>query len=207
MAGFGGAHEAPRPGRRAWDAVEPPHPGAARGADLSVYFDSSIITKWYLPEADSAAALRLRARHEPPATLTHLHRVELTTAWHLKVFRRELRIETVMQALADLEQDVDAGVWEPPSYDLADVHTRAEHLARRHAATLGIHSLDMLHVAAALALGATRFVTSDRRQASLAKAAHLDATLLSSRRRGRALTTRAGRRSRGEPRPPAPRRL
>jgi predicted nucleic acid-binding protein len=62
------------------------------------------------------------------------------------------------------------------------VHSRAEHLARRHAAVLGTRTLDILHVAAALALGATRFVTSDRRQASLAKAARLDATLLSSRR-------------------------
>jgi len=98
------------------------------------------------------------------------------------VFRRELRLETVVQALADLEHDIDTGVWEPPAYDLGDVHTRAEHLVRRHAAVLGTRSLDILHVAAALALGATRFVTSDQRQASLAKAVHLDATLLSSRR-------------------------
>lgn len=183
MAGFRSAHEAPRAGGQARDAPEPPHPGPAWGTDLSPYFDSSIITKWYLPEADSAAALRIRARHEPPAVLTHLHRVELTTAWHVKVFRRELRLETVLQALADLEHDVEAGVWEPPAYDLGDVHTRAEALARRHAAALGARSLDVLHVAAALALRTTRFVTSDQRQATLAKAAHLETTLLSSRRR------------------------
>ena len=45
-------------------------------------------------------------------------------------------------------------------------------------------NFDILHVAAALALGATRFVTNDRRQASLARAARLNATLLSPRRRG-----------------------
>jgi hypothetical protein len=182
MAGFRDAHEAPWTGRGARNAPEPGHPGDARGTDLSAYFDSSIITKWYLPEADSAAALRIRARHDPPAVLTHLHRVELTTAWHLKVFRSELRFETVVHALADLEHDVDTGVWEPPAYDLGDVHTRAEQLARRHAAVLGTRSLDILHVAAALALGATRFITSDQRQASLAKAARLDTTLLSARR-------------------------
>ena len=182
MAGFGRAHEAAGTGCGARDTVEPPHSGGPRGTDLSVYFDSSIITKWYLPEADSAAALRIRARHEPPAILTHLHRVELTTAWHLKVFRRELRLETVVHALADLERDVDTGVWEPPAYDLGDVHARAEQLARRHAAVFGTRSLDILHVAAALALEATRFVTSDQRQASLAKAARLHTTLLSSRR-------------------------
>jgi predicted nucleic acid-binding protein len=182
MAGFRRTHEASRKGRGARNAAEQTDPGAPRGATLSVYFDTSIITKWYLPEADSAAALRLRARHEPPAILTHLHRVELITAWHLKVFRRELRLATALHALSDLEHDVDAGLWDPPAYDLGDVHARAEQLARRHTAALGARSLDILHVAAALALGATRFVTSDRRQASLARAADLPATLLSPRR-------------------------
>lgn len=114
--------------------------------------------------------------------LTHLHRVELTTAWHLKIFRRELRPETVMQALGDLEADVDAGVWEMPGYDLADVYADAETLARRHAATFGTRTLDILHVAAAVCVGADEFVTGDRRQASLAEAAGLTVTRLPARR-------------------------
>jgi predicted nucleic acid-binding protein len=113
--------------------------------------------------------------------LTHLHRVELTTAWHLKVFRRQLDVATVVQALADLQHDVETGVWDPPAYDLVDVHTRAERLARRHAAALGPRSLDILHVAAAQALGLSDFVTGDRRQASLAKAAGLAALVVASR--------------------------
>ncbi len=96
--------------------------------------------------------------------------MELTTAWHLKVFRKEVRLETVLNALADLEHDVEAGVWAPPAYDLADVHARAERLARRHAAVVGARSLDILHVAAAQALGLGDFVTGDRRQAALARA-------------------------------------
>ncbi len=146
-----------------------------------MYFDSSVVTRWYLPEPGSGAALRLRNEYAPPVVLTHLHRVELTTAWHLKVFRRELRLETVVQALADLEHDVETGVWEPPAYDLGDVHARAERLARRHAAALGTRSLDILHVAAALSLGTSDFVTGDRRQASLAKAAGLEAILVARR--------------------------
>src|SRR5438552_19039633 len=107
MAGFRRPHEPARTGGEARHAAEPNHPRAAQGACLNAYFDSSIITKWYLPEADSAAALRIRARHEPPAVLTHLHRVELTTAWHLKIFRRELRRDTVELAVVDLERDVE----------------------------------------------------------------------------------------------------
>lgn len=47
---------------------------------MTAYFDTSVITKWYLPEPDSVDALRVRARFAPPAALTHLHRVELVTA-------------------------------------------------------------------------------------------------------------------------------
>jgi uncharacterized protein len=114
--------------------------------------------------------------------LTHLQRVELTTAWHFKVFRREIRLRTVLQALGDLEADVEAGVWGMPAYDLIDVHSRAETIAREHAASFGTRTLDILHVAAAVCLGVDDFVTADRRQASLAEAAGLRVTRLSARR-------------------------
>jgi hypothetical protein len=181
MAGLGCPHEAPPTARRDGNAREPNHPRAPRGTPLSAYFDSGIITKWYLPEPDSAAALRLRARFVPPAVLTHLHRVELVTAWHLKVFRRELDLDSARQALGDLESDVEAGVWEAPEYDLGDVHSRAESLARQHAATLGTRTLDILHVAAAVLVGARDFITGDRRQASLAEACGLEVSRYRSR--------------------------
>lgn len=109
--------------------------------------------------------------------LTHLHRIELTTAWHLKIFRKELDHATIRQATRDLETDVAAGVWVPPEYDLAEVHFRAEALAREHAPVLGARTLDILHVAAAVSLGTSRFVTGDRRQAVLADVAGLDVSL------------------------------
>lgn len=113
--------------------------------------------------------------------LTHLHRVELAAAWNLKVLRRELDLATVHLALADLESDVETGVWAAPGYDLAEVHSRAEMLARQYAATLGTRTLDILHVAAAVLIGAQNFVTGDRRQASLAEAVGLEVTRYRSR--------------------------
>src|SRR5579885_1363824 len=57
LAGFRCPDEAPRGNGDAGNAHERPHLRVARGTGLSAYFDSSIVTKWYLPEADSAAAL------------------------------------------------------------------------------------------------------------------------------------------------------
>ncbi len=145
---------------------------------MKAYFDSSFITKWYLPEADSPEALRIRARFTPPGALTHLHRLELCTAWRLKVFRRELPAAFVETAWAHLQQDVADGVWEMPSYDLDQAFSQAEALSRRHASNLGTRSLDILHVATALVLDSPAFVTADTRQAKLAKAAGLRVTSL-----------------------------
>lgn len=145
---------------------------------MKAYFDTSIITKWYLPEPDSTAALRIRARFSPPAMLTHLHRLELLTAWELKAFRRELSKHIIGQAWSHVESDIAAGIWELPVYDLADVFSAAETLSRRHSATLGTRTLDILHVAAAAVLGAGTFVTADIRQAKLARAAGMRVTAL-----------------------------
>jgi hypothetical protein len=49
-------------------------------------------------------------------------------------------------------------------------------LARQHVAALGTHALEILHVAAAVVVGARAFVTGDRRRASLAEVAGLDVT-------------------------------
>ena len=47
-------------------------------------------------------------------------------------------------------------------------------LARKHGPTLGVRTLDSLHVACALELKAERFWTFDERQARLAEAVGLD---------------------------------
>ncbi len=161
---------------------------------MTAYFDTSVITKWYLPEPDSAQALRVRARFAPPVVLTHLHRVELVTAWHLKVFRREISLGIVEQAWGHVQADIAAGLWQPPAYDLVDVYSQAESISRRHTAIQGARSLDILHVAAAIILGATAFVTHDDRQARLAKAAGLRVTPL----RARAKQSGKGRPPTGE---------
>ncbi len=135
-----------------------------------LYVDTGILTKWYLPEADSAAALALRDRFSPPAFLTSLHRLELTNAWQLKIFRDELTVDAIALARQDLFEDIRAGLWHVPIEPLAEVYSRAESLAVDHSARLGTRSMDILHVAAAECLNCAQFITGDQRQARLAEA-------------------------------------
>jgi hypothetical protein len=105
----------------------------------------------------------------------------LVTAWHLKVFRHEIAKEIIDQAWSHVEDDVAAGLWQLPDYDPVDVYSRAESLSRRYTSILGARSLDILHVAAAVVLDASAFVTHDDRQARLAKAAGLPVITLRAR--------------------------
>ena len=66
-----------------------------------------------------------------------------------------------------------AGVLAVVSPALTDTMAEAERLSALHSEKLGTRSLDILHVASALVLGSTSFVTFDRRQASLARASGL----------------------------------
>ena len=54
--------------------------------------------------------------------------------------------------------------------DWPSVFRRAHRLSRRHAATLAVRSLDLLHVALALQMNAGEFLTFDDRQSQTAKA-------------------------------------
>lgn len=95
------------------------------------------------------------------------------TAWHLKVFRKEIPLAAVSAAVDDLQADMDAGVWLVRSCNPASMYSIAERLSRQHTPLLGTRTLDILHVAQAVELGAEVFVTADARQAGMARAAGL----------------------------------
>lgn len=107
---------------------------------------------------------------------TSLHRTECVSALRLKVFRGECRLEQSTAALADLDTDAAAGVLKHTAVEWNEVWTRVETLARTHAAVTSCRTLDTLHVAIALQLGAREMVTRDRRQAALARKSGLKVT-------------------------------
>jgi predicted nucleic acid-binding protein len=77
------------------------------------------------------------------------------------------------RALADLQTDLDSGAVVVVTADWPDVHRLAETISKRHTMTGGHRSLDVLHVATALHLGAREFLTFDTNQRKLAAAEKL----------------------------------
>jgi len=138
---------------------------------LTIYADTSFFVSLYLPDRHSAQAEK-RMASKPRVFLTPLHRAEWMHALSQHVFRKEMSAFEARQTNEELERDLGSGLWlvadlpEPVWNVCAD-------LARRHGPKLGTRTLDSLHVASALELGAEAFWTFDERQAKLAAAESL----------------------------------
>jgi predicted nucleic acid-binding protein len=72
--------------------------------------------------------------------------------------------------LNDLQIDLNAGLLSTIPVDWSAVHQRAEALSSAHTIAAGHRLSDILHVATALQLGATEFLTFDANQRKLAEA-------------------------------------
>jgi predicted nucleic acid-binding protein len=138
---------------------------------LSIYADTSFLVSLYIPDPHSAEAER-RMAFNPLVWLTPFHVAEWTHAVEQQVFRRAASRAEADQAHVRFQQHRESGLWveAPVPESIFDVSAR---LARRHAAKLGLRTLDTLHVAAALELKAERFWTFDTRQKKLARAVGL----------------------------------
>lgn len=79
-------------------------------------------------------------------------------------------LSVAQAASAALQSDVKAGLYRHAAVDWADVHQIGERLALQHTAKKGHRSFDILHIATALHLGATEFLTFDGNQKKLAEA-------------------------------------
>ena len=99
--------------------------------------------------------------------MTPLHVAEWTHAIEQHVFRKAITRGEADQALKRFHEHRGRHLWKEAAVP-DQAFTLCAQMAQRHAARLGVRTLDTLHVASALELKAERFWTFDERQAKLA---------------------------------------
>jgi len=138
---------------------------------LSIYADSSLFVSLYLPDRHFKRAQRLAAQHSR-VWLTPLHRAELANTVAQQLFMKKIFAGEAQKVYTQFQRDRESGFW--VEVDLPEmVFDRCIQLAQQYAGRIAVGTLDTLHIASALELGAQRFMTFDERQAKLAKAAGL----------------------------------
>lgn len=139
---------------------------------MSVYADTSFLVSLYVLDANSALAAARMKQIRLPLLLSSLGELELTNAIGLRLYRKEIRPAAAKSSLILLQKDLEDGVLLVKPLPAA-AFERAKQISRKHTPKLGTRSIDTLHVAAAIVLQASSFLTFDKRQANLAAAAGL----------------------------------
>jgi predicted nucleic acid-binding protein len=140
---------------------------------LSAYADTSFLASLYLRDVNLPAARAFLATHRTGLAFTSLQRFELINAIRLSVYRGKVTALDAANAISEMERDVDAGNLFEAGLIWPEVLEAAEEIGSTHTATLGVRSLDLLHIAAAVSFDAKVFLTFDRRQQTAARAAGL----------------------------------
>ncbi len=136
---------------------------------MTRYYDTGVILKLYTTEPESPAVRRFVQRRKEPLHLNALHRSECISAFRLKAFRGECNDETAARAVADMEDDIATGVIRLVGIDWDTAWAACREIANAHASETGCRTLDALHVVCARQHAIREFVTTDRRQAAVAK--------------------------------------
>lgn len=152
--------------------------------DESIAFaDVSFLISLYIPRADTGVALKAQGSLKRPLSIARPGVFEFENTLRLMSFRRASDRQggmsqiTAVSILASFELDIESGLIEVRLCDLEQVFALASALSNKHTWHRGYRSFDILHVAAAQHLGATRFLTFDKAQRALAEAEGMDTSL------------------------------
>ena len=138
-----------------------------------LYVDTSVIVKLYIKEEYSLEVSHWIRKNNEAIPLTRFHELEFTNAVYLKQLRTEMTKEQVLFVLSKFDEHQRRGVYYRPQINWVDTINLALDLSQSYTKTAGSRSLDIFHVASALAIKANRFLTLDKRQSALADLAGL----------------------------------
>lgn len=146
---------------------------------MNAFADTSLLCALYRVQDNSPVAYKLAEGMKEPIAVSSLVLFEFRQSVRLQVFRftkdRTLGYSPreAARVLETLQANLEGGALVVAPADWPEIHSLAEQLSAQRTAALGNRSLDILHVATALHLGAKQFLTFDAQQAALAKVAGL----------------------------------
>src|ERR1019366_3116716 len=140
---------------------------------MNYYAYGSFLVSCYLPDANTSKAKGYLRSVGAPLVLNALQALEVGNAFELGVFRGLFSATDVASARANMAQDLRSGRLVKTAVNWPLVFRVASALSRRHSASAGTRSMDILHVAAARSLRTSEFISFDGRQRLLATALRL----------------------------------
>lgn len=140
-----------------------------------VYVDPSALARLYIHQEGSREMAAWRAKLRGALAVTHHGRTEVINAICRAAFLGQLDPDGLAEALADFSSDFAAGHLRQADILWRAALNQAAELSQQHTPKLGTRALDVLHVACALELKRSHFLTFDTRQQQLAAAAALKA--------------------------------
>jgi len=143
---------------------------------VNAFADTSFLFAFYFPRTASERAVAKVESLQDAPLISPLVRFEFQQAVWFKVWLHAqgqplgLNETAAQSALAAFELDVGQGLWVVASPAWEAAVTRAEKLSLDHTPRHGARSMDILHLAFALQLGATELLSFDENQRRTAEA-------------------------------------
>jgi predicted nucleic acid-binding protein len=135
--------------------------------------DTSFLVSLYGYDVHSAKAMSAVRSSGSALFCSLFNEYELVNGIHLRVWRGLSTQEEANVILASFKADLEQAILRRPTINLAAVLVEAQRLSTAFTAHGGHRAFDILHIAAAVHLGALEFLTFDLNQRKLATAAGL----------------------------------
>jgi predicted nucleic acid-binding protein len=135
---------------------------------------SSFLFSLYANDEHSSHAIAWLRRRTEPISLTPFNEFELANALRFAEFRQLIPTGAAASYFAQVEAAIAHQRLIRPICNLASILSEAQRLSATHTVRQGNRSFGILHVATAVHLAATDFLTFDRNQKRLAEAEQLN---------------------------------
>jgi len=139
----------------------------------TLYPDSSFLVSLLRRDINHDSAAAYMAKNTAALIFDPLHRAEVRNALRWAETLGSITRTERMAAFRSIEDDLREGLLIPTSFSWTDALRRADKLSEMHREKDGQRTLDLLHVAIALEVRTSIFLTFDKRQRRLACAAGL----------------------------------